>query len=207
MREAQADVLGAMLVVLVLLASSMALFLALGTYFRCASAYDGALALASHYGKQNVSVAYVQALPPDGQPGLVVVNYGEPVEIVYLVEELSNGSLSLVPESINLQHGQHAFLLTDDPDSGVMTSLGALFMANCSSPLVPVSFTAINVSARTPSGLYFVSPGYYSFTTGAPAKWFVNGTFYNSGRTFEESLRLYIDGPTTITAVPVSSHP
>ena len=146
-------------------------------------------------------MSFVQALPPSAQSGIIVANYGEPVQIVYLVEEQPNGSLEFIPASIYLQHGQFVEFLTNDPYSGVMTSYGGLFMANYSEPLIPVSIIAINTSA--PSRLEYVTPGYYTITAPYSVKWIVNATYIHAGQT----ITLYINGPTSVTAVPVNSFP
>ena len=203
MRRAQADVLGALMFMIIILASSFSIFYALSAYFAGQSEYSSLLAYLSAFSKQNVSVCFVQALPPSAESGIIAANYGEPIRIIYLVEEQPNGSLKLIPENLYLQHGQVAELFTEDQRSGVMTSYGGLFMANLSEPLIPVSLAAVNVSLNVEPQLLYVSPGYYTFSAQRSVKWFVNGSFVHSGMT----LTVYINGPTSITAVPVSSSP
>jgi hypothetical protein len=202
MKDAVSDVVGAMLLLSVIMASSMMIYLALTSYFAASSGYENALALESLFNRQNVSVYYVQALPPSGKPGLVVTNYGTPVLLVYLVSE-HNGSLSFVPENIYLEHGATALIYTDDPSSGVLTEYGALFSANFTAPMIPVSKIAINCSVSFPAQLEYVTPGYYETGSPVAVKWFVNGSYFHAGKT----LRIYIDGPTSVTAVPVYSNP
>ena len=201
-KKSQADVLGALMFMGLMFIASFTIFSALSYYFAAQESYSNSLAFSGLYNKQNLSVSFVQALPPSANSGIVVSNYGEPVQIIYLVEE-GNGSLEFMPESIYLQHGQSAEFLTDDPYSGVMTSYAGLFMANFSEPMIPVSKIGINVSVDFQPQLEYVTPGYYYTTAPYSVKWFVNGTYAHSGKTLE----LYIDGPTSITAVPVNSFP
>ena len=199
--RAQADVAGAVILITLLFLSSLTIFVALSYYFASQKSYSEALAFETFFDKQNISVIFVQAIPPSARSGIAVINYGEPVQIVYLVEE-RNSSLVFKPESIFLQHGQSATFMTNDSFSGVMTSYGGLFMSSFHPGMVPVTFIGINVSVNNPQ-LEYVVPGYYRFSAEATAKWFVNGSYVHAGK----ELEIFIDGPTCVTAVPVSSHP
>ncbi|MDG6928376.1 MAG: hypothetical protein JRN10_06065 [Nitrososphaerota archaeon] len=80
-------------------------------------------------------------------------------------------------------------------------------MANSSSSnLVPVSKIAINTTVNFPPQLEWVPSGSgpWETTSNFSVKWFINGTYAHAGMTL--TIRV-IDGPTTITVVPVDSHP
>ena len=202
-KKSQADVLGALMFMGLMFIASFTIFSALSYYFAAQESYSNAMAYSSAYNKQNLSVLYVQALPPSANSGIVVSNYGEPVQLIYLVEEGSDGSLTFQPINVYLRHGQSVNFATNTPYSGVMTSYAGLFMTNFSEPMIPVSEIAVNVSVNFQPQLEYVTPGYYFTTAPYSVKWFVNGTYVHSGRTLE----LYICGPTSITAVPVNSFP
>lgn len=206
-RKAVADVVGAIFLMLVILASSLGISFVTAEYFAYRSAYNGMIEHNAMFNQQNITVYYAEALPPYGNPGIVVANYGIPVEVLYFVSE-SNGALSFTPANKYLEHGQTTYFYTSNPDSGVMTGLGGLFMANSTPPkgMVPVSKMAINVSVSFPPELEYVPAGSGPWITYAstPVKWYVNGSFAGAGRFLEIPA---IDGPTTITAVPVNSYP
>ncbi len=206
-RKAVADVVGAVFMLLVIFASALVLSFVTAEYFAYRSAYNDIIEYNAMFDQQNLTVYYVQALPPYGSPGIAVTNYGIPVEISYFVSEV-NGALSFTPANRYLEYGQTAYFYTDDPDSGVLTGLGGLFMANSSPPegMVPVSKLAINVSVSFPPELEYVPKGSGPWITyaSAPVKWYVNGTYAGAGRYLEIQV---INGPTTITAVPVFSYP
>ncbi|MCL4344556.1 MAG: hypothetical protein JRN26_02885 [Nitrososphaerota archaeon] len=206
MRRAVADVFGAVFLVSVIFLASTATMFTVGTYFTEKESYNSIMEIESGFSKQNLTVYYLQALPPGGSPGIAVTNYGSPTCLKDLVTE-SSGSLSFRPENECLQYGSTVYLYTDDPDSGILTCLGALFMANSSSTnLVPVSKVAINTTVSFPPQLEWVHAGSgpWETTSSVPVKWFVNGTYAHAGRTLTIWV---IDGPTTITAVPVNSNP
>ncbi len=196
--RAQSEVVGALMLIGLIFVSSLTLFVALSYYFAGQSSYSRAMSFEDAFDKQNLSVTWVQALPPSAQSGLAVINYGEPVEIAYLVEE-RNGSLFFQPENVYLQHGQSATFLTEDRFSGVMTSYGGLFTSGFSEPMIPVSVIGINVTVSFTPQLEYVTPGFYQESSPYPVKWFVNGSYVHAGK----SINIYIDGPTSITAVPV----
>jgi hypothetical protein len=88
-----ADVVGALFFIIVVFLSAFSILLATGSYFANSFAYHEALEYESQFNKQNISVSYVEALPPSGQSGIVVFNYGIPVIIEDVVIE-QNGALS-----------------------------------------------------------------------------------------------------------------
>lgn len=206
MRRAVADVLGAIFLISIIFLSSTVTMFAVSSYFSEREGYNSAMELESNYNRQNLTVYYVYALPPNGTPGIAVTNYGRPTYIKYLVTD-NGGSLYFEPENRYLQYGSTVYLYTGNPDSGVLTCLGALFMANSSyTQLVPISKIAINATVNFPPQLEWVPAGSgpWETTSNLPVKWFVNGTFVHAGRTL---TILVINGPTTITAVPVNSKP
>lgn len=201
-RKAVSDALGAVFLIMIIFASAVAIMVSVANYLFMKENYNAVMEVESNFNKQNITVYFVQHLPPSGNPGIVVTNYGIPVTITYLVID-NNGSLSFEAQNKYLPYGATAYFYTNNPDSGVLTSFGALFMANSSTALIPVSKIAINTTVYFPPQLEYVTPGYYSTSAPHAVKWFVNGTYVHSGK----RLTLYIDGPTSITAVPVNSHP
>ena len=149
--------------------------------------------------KQNISVSYVEALPPSGQSGIVVFNYGIPVIIEDVVIE-QNGSLSFQHVGITLGTGQYVTFLTGTSDSGVLTNYGSLFMANVSTQLVPVSTIGLGVKLSKPGGVYYVPAGSgpWIIYASKSARWYVNGSDWGVGKYL---IIPQIDGPTTISAI------
>ncbi len=198
-RMAVADAVGAILLVLIIFSATMTTMLAIGSYFTANTTYNEIKEYESVFNEQSVAVKYVQALPPSGQPGLIIINHGTPVTLTYFVSEGSDSTLSF--QSINqyLGYNQTAKILTNDPYSGVMTSLGGLFMANLSSPsgMVPVSLVAVDVTLNYQPGIFFVQTGTtLNLHSSSNADWYINGTYDHP----TSDLHLTINGPTAISA-------
>jgi len=144
-------------------------------------------------------VSYVEALPPSGQSGIIVFNYGIPVIIEDVVIE-QNGALSFQHVGITLGTGQYVTFPTGTSDSGVLTNYGAFFMANVSTQLVPVSTIGLGVELSKPGGVYYVPAGSGPWIVYASksARWYVNGSDWGVGKYL---IIPQIDGPTTISAI------
>ncbi len=198
-RMAVADAVGAILLVLIIFSATMTTMLAVGSYFTASTTYNEIKEYESVFNEQSVAVKYVQAIPPNGNPGLIVTNHGTPVTLSYLVSEGSDNTLSFQPINQYLGYNQTATILTSDPYSGVLTSLGGLFMANLSSPsgTVPVSLVAINVTLNYQPGLFFVQKGTaLNLHSSSNADWYINGTYDHPA----SDLFVTINGPTSISA-------
>ncbi len=198
-RRSVADAIGAIMLIFIIFSASMTLLLATGSYFATSGAINEIKQYESAFNEQNITVRFVQALPPSGQPGLIITNHGTPVVLSYLVGEGSDSSLSFQAVNKLLGHNQTVTILTDNPYSGVLTSFGGLFMANWSPPsgAVPVSLVAVNVALNHQPGLFFVQKGTtLNLHSSHSAKWYVNGTFYHAASDFHVT----IEGPTAISA-------
>jgi hypothetical protein len=194
-----ADVVGALFFIIIVFLSAFSILLATGSYFANSFAYHEALEYESQFNKQNISVSYVEALPPSGESGIIVFNYGIPVIIEDVVIE-QNGALSFQHVGITLGTGQYVTFPTGTSDSGVLTNYGTLFMANASTQLVPVSTIGLGVELSKPGGVYYVPAGSGPWIVYANhnAEWYVNGSEWGVGKYLEISQ---INGPTTITAL------
>jgi hypothetical protein len=173
--------------------------LATGSYFANSFAYHEALEYESQFNKQNISVSYVEALPPSGQSGIIVFNYGIPVIIEDVVIE-QNGVLSFQHVGITLGTGQYVTFPTGTSDSGVVTNYGAFFMANVTTQLVPVSTIGLGVELSKPGGVYYVpaGPGPWIVYASKSVRWYVNGSEWGAGKYL---IIQQINGPTTISAI------
>ncbi|MGC8558906.1 MAG: hypothetical protein ACP5NC_07975 [Nitrososphaeria archaeon] len=196
-KRAVADVIGALFFIVVVFISMFSIMLVESYYFALTDEYHQALEHQGQFNKENISVRYVQALPPRGLGGIVVCNYGIPVIIEDLVTE-QDGGLSFSQAGVSLGTGECLEFATQNPYSGVLTNYGALFMANSTTSLVPVSTIGVGVELSKPGGLYYVPSGeYWVIYSQQVARWYVNGTEEGVGR----ALYLYIDGPTTVAAI------
>jgi len=194
-----ADVIGALFFIIIVFLSAFSILLATGSYFANSFAYHEALEYESQFNKQNISVSYVEALPPSGQSGIVVFNYGIPVIIEDVVIE-QNGALSFQHVGITLGTGQYVTFPTGTSDSGVLTNYGAFFMANVSTQMVPVSTIGLGVELSKPGGVYYVPAGSGPWIVYAQhsARWYVNGSDWGVGKYL---IIPQIEGPTTISAI------
>jgi len=194
-----ADVVGALFFIIIVFLSAFSILLATGSYFANSFAYHEVLEYESQFNKQNISVSYVEALPPSGKSGIIVFNYGIPVIIEDVVIE-QNGSLSFQHVGITLGTGQYVTFPTGTSDSGVLTNYGSLFMANVSTQLVPVSTIGLGVELNKPGGVYYVPAGSGPWIVYAShsARWYVNGSDWGVGKYL---IIQQINGPTTISAI------
>ena len=194
-----ADVIGALFFIIIVFLSAFSILLATGSYFANSFAYHEVLEYESQFNKQNISVSYVEALPPSGESGIVVFNYGIPVIIEDVVIE-QMGSLSFKHVGITLGTGQYVTFPTGTSDSGVLTNYGSLFMANVTTQMVPVSTIGLGVELSKPGGVYYVPAGTGPWIVYSQhsARWYVNGSDWGVGK---DLVVDYIDGPTTVTAV------
>lgn len=194
-----ADVIGALFFIIIVFLSAFSILLATGSYFANSFAYHEALEYESQFNKQNISVSYVEALPPSGQSGIVVFNYGIPVIIEDVVIE-QNGALSFQHVGITLGTGQYVTFPTGTSDSGVLTDYGSLFMANASTQMVPVSTIGLGVELSKPGGVYYVlaDSGPWIVYASHSARWYVNGSDWGVGKYL---IIPQINGPTTISAI------
>jgi len=194
-----ADVVGALFFIIIVFLSAFSILLATGSYFANSFAYHEALEYEAEVNKQNISVSYVEALPPSGQSGIIVFNYGIPVIIEDVVTE-QNGALSFKHVGITLGTGQYATFPTGTSDSGVVTNYGTFFMANITTQMVPVSTIGVGVELSKPGGVYYVPAGSGPWIVYAShsARWYVNGSEWGVGKYLEIPQ---IDGPTTISAI------
>jgi len=194
-----ADVVGALFFIIIVFLSAFSILLATGSYFANSFAYHEALEYEAEVNKQNISVSYVEALPPSGQSGIVVFNYGIPVIIEDVVIE-QNGALSFQHVGITLGTGQYVTFPTGTSDSGVLTDYGSLFMASTKTLMVPVSTIGLGVELSKPGGVYYVPAGSGPWIVYAShsARWYVNGSDWGVGKYL---IIPQIDGPSTVTAV------
>ena len=194
-----ADVIGALFFIIIVFLSAFSILLATGSYFANSFAYHEALEYESQFNKQNISVSYVEALPPSGQSGIVVFNYGIPVIIEDVVIE-QNGALSFQHVGITLGTGQYVTFPTGTSDSGVLTDYGSLFMASTKTLMVPVSTIGLGVELSKPGGVYYVPAGSGPWIVYAShsARWYVNGSDWGVGKYL---IIPQINGPTTISAI------
>jgi len=194
-----ADVIGALFFIIVVFLSAFSILLVTGSYFANSFAYHGALEYESQFNKQNISVSYVESVPPSGKSGIIVFNYGIPVTIEGVVTE-QNGVLTFQHVGTTLGTGQYATFPTGASDSGVVTNYGSFFMANVTTQMVPVSTIGLGVELSKPGGVYYVSSGSTDWIVYAQhsARWYVNGSDWGAGKYL---IIPYIDGPTTVTAV------
>ena len=194
-----ADVVGALFFIIIVFLSAFSILLATGSYFANSFAYHEALEYEAEVNKQNISVSYVEALPPSGQSGIVVFNYGIPVIIEDVVIE-QNGVLSFQHVGITLGTGQYVTFPTGTSDSGVLTDYGSLFMASTKTLMVPVSTIGLGVELSKPGGVYYVPAGSGPWIVYAShsARWYVNGSDWGVGKYL---IIPQIDGPTTISAI------
>jgi len=199
-----ADVIGALFFIIVVFLSAFSILLATGSYFANSFAYHGALEYESQFNKQNISISYVEALPPSGKSGIIVFNYGIPVIIEDVVIE-ENGVLNFKHVGITLGTGQYVTFTTGTSDSGVLTNYGALFMANVTTQMVPVSTIGLGVELSKPGGVYYVPAGSGPWIVYAQhsARWYVNGSDWGVGKDLEISR---IEGPTTVTALRIPGY-
>jgi len=198
-RRGVADAVGAVLLIFIIFSASLTLLFATGSYFTTSEAANEMKQYESAFNEQNITVRFAQALPPSGQSGLIIVNHGTPVMISYLVGEGSNGSLSFQSVNQLVEPNQTVMILTSNPDSGVLTSLGGLFMANLAPPsgYVPVSLAAVNATLNFPSGLFLVQKGTaLNLQSSQTVKWYINGTYYETSN----STSVTVEGPTAISA-------
>ena len=194
-----ADVIGALFFIIIVFLSAFSILLATGSYFANSFAYHEALEYESQFNKQNISVSYVEALPPSGQSGIIVFNYEIPVIIEDVVIE-QNGSLSFQHVGITLGTGQYVTFPTGTSDSGVVTNYGAFFMANVTTQMVPVSTIGVGVELSKPGGVYYVPAGSGPWIVYSQhsARWYVNGSDWGAGNYL---IIQQINGPTTISAI------
>jgi len=194
-----ADVIGALFFIIIVFLSAFSILLAMGSYFANSFAYHEALEYESQFNKQNISVSYVEALPPSGQSGIIVFNYEIPVIIEDVVIE-QNGSLSFQHVGITLGTGQYVTFPTGTSDSGVVTNYGAFFMANVTTQMVPVSTIGVGVELSKPGGVYYVPAGSGPWIVYSQhsARWYVNGSDWGAGNYL---IIQQINGPTTISAI------
>jgi len=194
-----ADVIGALFFIIIVFLSAFSILLATGSYFANSYAYHEVLEYESQFNKQNISVSYVEALPPSGQSGIIVFNYGIPVIIEDVVIE-QRGSLSFKHVGITLGTGQYVTFPTGTSDSGVLTNYGSLFMANVTTKMVLVSTIGLGVELSKPGGVYYVPAGSGPWIVYASksARWYVNGSDWGVGKYL---IIQQIDGPTTISAI------
>jgi len=193
-----ADVIGALFFIIVF-ASAFSILLATGSYFANSFAYHDTLEYEAQFNKQNISVSYVEALPPSGKSGIIVFNYGIPVIIEDVVIE-QNRSLSFQHVGITLGTGQYTTFPTGTSDSGVLTNYGALFMASTKTQLVTISIIGLGVELSKSGGVYYVPAGSGPWIVYAnhSARWYVNGSDWGAGKYIVISQ---INGPTTISAI------
>jgi len=194
-----ADVIGALFFIIIVFASAFSILLATGSYFANSYAYHGTLEYESQFNKENLTVSYVEAIPPSGESGIVVFNYGIPVTVEDVVTE-QNGALTFQHVGTTLETGQYTTFPTGTSDSGVVTNYGAFFMANVTTQMVPVSTIGLGVELSKPGGVYYVPAGSGPWIVYAQhsARWYVNGSDWGVGK---DLVVNYIDGPTTVTAV------
>ena len=203
-RKGVGDVLGAIMVLLVIFAASMVLLLAVGHLYVAVQDYHNAQVLTSMENKENITVVYMQSVPPSGSPGIVVTNYGIAVNVTSLIQ-IGPGGVSYTPESIYLPSGSSVPILESSQAAGVTTSYGGVFYTNytaISPGMVPVSIFGEGVSIQSPygSGLWYVPSGTNTnIHSSGKATWYVNGTVASPSGVSSSSIT--VDGPTTVTAV------
>ena len=179
---------------ILLVASVAALAYAITSMFAALDAAHAIAVVRGEPARENLTLIYVAHVPPNGAPGAVVINYGDPVNITALVQVV-DGQFVVTPEDIYIPEGGTASIALQSDQFAVIT--GAAFSYNMTVPYVSVF--AEGVSTSPPPGLYYWV-GQFKVKSDAPADWYLNGSSTpatDNGR----QLVVYVDGPTTITAV------
>ncbi len=200
--HAVADVIGAIMLIIVMFSSTALLFLAASNVFVAVQSYHSTQVLSSMRNKENISVIYEKNIPPSALQGIIVTNYGIAVNITSLIEINQNGASS-TPENIYLPSWASIPIYTSSQIAGITTSYGGSFFTNSSygTGMVPLSIfgQGVEIQSPFPAGLYYVPKGsQYTITANMPAFWFVNGNMVAAGKS---SYTVTANGPTFVSAI------
>jgi len=194
--RAVGEAIGAVLVLVLLIVAAAALTFAIG-YMLTSLSYTGAAQVtAGQPTKENLSVVYVAHVPPDGFPGAVVTNEGDPTMIVEVLQVVGNNVVAQ-PTNVPLATGASATIPLQSGTFALATSSGAVFSWNMGNASC-LSLAAFGVSTDPPPGLYYTSGRLTLRSLDDPdALWIVNGSRVEIG----PHLRLTVDGPTAVTVI------
>ncbi|BBE42070.1 hypothetical protein [Conexivisphaera calida] len=195
-RRAVGDAIGALFMLVLLVASVAVLTYAIASMYVALDAAHATAVVRGEPARENLTLVFVAHAPPNGAPGAVVVNEGDPVNITALVQVV-DGQFVVTPEDVYLPQGANAVFALQSDQFAVITDTGAAFSYDMTMPYV--SIFAEGVSTAPAPGLYYWV-GRLTIRASAPADWYVNGSgtpTADNGR----QLVLYVDGPTTITAL------
>ncbi|MGC8848575.1 MAG: hypothetical protein ACP5QE_07020 [Conexivisphaera sp.] len=195
-RRAVGDAIGALFMLVLLIAAVSVLMYSISAMFVALGAAHSTAVVKGVPARENLTLVYVPHTPPNGAPGAVIINDGDPVNITALVQVV-NGQFVITPENIYLPQGANTAVALQSDQFAVITSAGAAFSYNMTVPYV--SIFAEGVSMTPAPGLYYWV-GKLKMRASAPANWYVNGSTTpaaDNGR----QLVITVDGPTTITAI------
>ncbi|BBE42408.1 hypothetical protein [Conexivisphaera calida] len=195
-RRAVGDAIGALFMLVLLVASVAVLTYAIASMYVALDAAHTAAVVRGEPARENLTLVFVAHTPPNGAPGAVVINDGDPVNITALVQVV-DGQFVVTPEDIYLPQGANAALALQSDQFVVITGTGAAFSHDMTVPYV--SIFAEGVSTTPAPGLYYWV-GKLTVRASAPANWYVNGTGTPAA---DNGRQLVVDagGPTTITAI------
>jgi len=194
--RAVGEAIGAVLVLVLLMFAAAALTFSMVYMYGALGAAHGAQVTAGQPTKENLSVVYVAHIPPDGSPGAVVTNEGDPTMIVEVLQVVGNNVVAQ-PTNVPLATGASATIPLQSGAFALVTSSGAVFSYNMGSASY-VSLVAVGVSTDPPPGLYYTSGRLTLRSLDDPdALWIVNGSQVGIG----PYLRLTVDGPTAVTVI------
>ncbi|MGC8773330.1 MAG: PKD domain-containing protein, partial [Conexivisphaera sp.] len=195
-RRAVGDAIGALFMLILLVASVAILAYAVTSMYGALNATHSVAVIPGAPARENLTLVFVPHTPPNGAPGAIVVNNGIPVNITELVQVV-DGNFVVTPENIYLPQGANAAIALQSGQFAVVTSTGAVFSYNMTMPYV--SIFAEGVSTDPPPGMYSYV-GTVLIKSNSDAYWYVNNTYQKSGRV----LSIYVDGPTTVSAISTS---
>jgi len=194
--RAVGEAIGAVLVLVLLIVAAAALTFSMVYMYGALGAAHGAQVTAGQPTKENLSVVYVAHIPPDGSPGAVVTNEGDPTMIVEVLQVVGNNVVAQ-PTNVPLATGASATIPLQSGAFALVTSSGAVFSWNMGNASY-VSLAAFGVSTDPPPGLYYTSGRLTLRSLDDPdALWIVNGSRVEIG----PHLRLTVDGPTAVTVI------
>lgn len=193
-RRAVGEAVGTLLLMVLLISTTATLSYALSYMFSALQAAREAAAVAGRPARENLTLVYVQHLPPSGSPGAVMINEGDPVNVTEVLQVEGRGVVA-TPAGICMPHGGSASIPLNSSEFAVITSSGAAFSHGMGS-LPYISVFAYGVSTTPAPGLYYTS-GRVVIRASSPASWYVNGSWVENGT----QVIVWVDGPTSVTAV------
>jgi len=195
-RRAVGESIGAVLVLVLLMAAAEALSFSITCMYGALAAAHSAQVAAGRPARENLSLVYVAHVPPDGSPGVVVTNEGTPTTIVEVLQ-VAGGKVGAQPVDIPLSTGASATIPLQSGKFALVTSSGAIFSYNMGNASY-LSLAAFGVRTDPPPGLYYVSGKVTLRSLDDPdALWVMNGSQTEVG----PELKLTVDGPTAVTVI------